>query len=214
MRRRDRPTPHHPPTHHARHAHTRRQRQHRRRQVHSVLLAGAAFFAPHAGAPPVPPSAPIKLIQVEKTPVGLVTKTSRFRLAGEHEFDRLIEEASRRYGLSTALIRAVIRTESAFDSLAVSRAGAQGLMQLMPALAEELGVADAFDPRQNIMAGSRYLSRLLRDHDGNLPLALASYNAGPGNVARYKGIPPFKETQRYVETITRLVGSTERLGDT
>lgn len=140
--------------------------------------------------------------------MGFVTTTSRFRLAGEHEFDALIDEASRRYGLSTALIRAVIRTESAFDSLAVSSAGAQGLMQLMPALSAELGVVDAFDPRENIMAGSRYLSTLLREHGGNLPLALASYNAGPGNVARYLGIPPFKETLRYIETITRLVEST------
>jgi len=173
-----------------------------------MMLAGAALFVPHVGAPPAVPAlppAPIQVIRVEKTPVGLVTTTSRFRLAGDHEFDGLIEEASRRYGLSTALIRAVIRTESAFDTLAVSPAGAQGLMQLMPALAADLGVADAFNPRQNIMAGTRYLSRLLREHEGNLPLALASYNAGPGNVARYQGIPPFKETQQYVETITRLV---------
>jgi soluble lytic murein transglycosylase-like protein len=173
------------------------------------MLAGAALFAPHAGAPPVLPSAPITLIQVQKTPVGLVTTTSRFRLKGEDAFDGLIREASRRYGLSIDLIRAVIRTESAFDSLAVSRAGAQGLMQLMPALSRDLGVKDPFDPRQNIMAGTRYLSALLAEHDGNLELALASYNAGPGTVARYQGMPPYKETQAYVERITRLVGLSE-----
>lgn len=146
--------------------------------------------------------------------MGLVTTTSQFRLmnAGEHAFDGVIREASRRYGLSVALIRAIIRTESAFDPMAVSRAGAQGLMQLMPALSRELGVKDPFDPRQNIMAGSRYLSALLDEHDGNLELALASYNAGPGNVARYQGIPPFKETQAYVERITKLVG-VGRIGD-
>jgi len=170
------------------------------------MLAGAAFFAPHAGAPPVKPAAPITLIQVQKTPVGLVATTSRIHLRGEHAFDGLIKEASRRYGLSIALIRAIIRTESAFDSLAVSRAGAQGLMQLMPALSKDLGVDDPFDPRENIMAGTRYLSSLLAAHDGNLELALASYNAGPGTVARYQGMPPYKETRAYVERITKLVG--------
>jgi soluble lytic murein transglycosylase-like protein len=99
----------------------------------------------------------------------------------------------------------VIRTESAFDSLAVSTAGAQGLMQLMPALSKELGVDDPFNPRQNIMAGTQYLSALLNYFGGDLILALASYNAGPGAVERYNGIPPFEETQRYVKTIVDLV---------
>jgi soluble lytic murein transglycosylase-like protein len=175
--------------------------------MHSMMLAGAALFVPHAGVPPARPTPPIKLVKVQKTPAGLVTTTSLFRLAGDHEFDDLIEEASQTYGLSTTLIRAVIRTESAFDSLAVSPAGAQGLMQLMPALCLDLNVTDPFDPRQNIMAGTRYLSALLAKHHGNLALALASYNAGPGNVERYKGIPPFKETRSYVQRITKLVGS-------
>ncbi len=170
------------------------------------MLAGAAFFAPHAGVLPVLPPAPITLIHVQKTPVGLVSTKTRVHLRGEDAFDGHIKEASRRYGLSIALIKAIIRTESAFDSLAVSRAGAQGLMQLMPALSQDLGVKDPFDPRQNIMAGTRYLSALLKEHDGNLELALASYNAGPGTVARYQGMPPYKETQAYVERITRLVG--------
>jgi soluble lytic murein transglycosylase-like protein len=182
-----------------------------------MLLAGAAFFAPHAGAPPArpaPTAAPIRLIKVEKTPVGLVATTSQFHLGRvpEQPYDAVIKEASRRYGLSVALIRAIIRTESAFDPLAVSRAGAQGLMQRMPALSREMGVKDPFDPRQNIMAGSRYFSSLLAAHNGNLALALASYNAGPGNVARYGGIPPFKETRAYVERITKLVGAS-RVGD-
>jgi soluble lytic murein transglycosylase-like protein len=178
-------------------------------RVKSMLLAWVAFCTPHAGAPPEKPPAPVKLVRVEREPVGRVTTTSRFRLRGEHAFDGLINEASRRYGLSIDLIRAIIRSESAFDSLAVSRAGAQGLMQLMPALSQDLGVKDPFDPRQNIMAGSRYLSGLLAEHDGNLELALASYNAGPGTVARYQGMPPFKETQDYVARITRLVGLSE-----
>jgi soluble lytic murein transglycosylase-like protein len=82
-------------------------------------------------------------------------------------------------------------------------------MQLMPALCAELGVSDPFDPRQNIMAGAQYLAWLLGEHHGNLPLALASYNAGPGNVERYRGIPPFKETRQYVQKIMNLVESDE-----
>ena len=103
-----------------------------------------------------------------------------------------------------------MQTESAFDALAVSRAGAMGLMQLMPDVAEELGVDDAFDPRQNVMAGTRYLRRLLNLYDGNVPLALASYNAGATNVAQYGGVPPFPETQNYVKQITHLVNSSRR----
>jgi soluble lytic murein transglycosylase-like protein len=117
-------------------------------------------------------------------------------------YDELIAEAAETYNLDPELIRAVMRAESAFNPLALSRAGAQGLMQLMPALAAEMGVDDPFDPRQNIMGGARYLRWLLDRHKGNLPLSLASYNAGPTAVARYKAIPPFKETRQYVKKIT------------
>ena len=137
--------------------------------------------------------------------MGIVTTSASFRLPKEYAFESLIQEAAHTHGLDADLIRAVIRTESAFDPMAVSPVGAQGLMQLMPALSEELGVTDPFDPRQNIMAGSRYLSWLLTSNDGNVPLALASYNAGPGTVARYHGIPPYKETQKYVKTIVELL---------
>ena len=117
----------------------------------------------------------------------------------------LIEEAAVAYGIDAALIRAVMQAESAFDPHAVSPVGAMGLMQIMPALAKDLGVQNPFDPRQNVMAGAKYLSRLLDAHRGNVAMALASYNAGPGNVKRYKGIPPFRETRNYVKKITGLM---------
>ena len=127
----------------------------------------------------------------------------------ERAYDRLIREASEAHGVDAALIRAVMRTESSFDPFVVSAAGAQGLMQLMPTLAEEMGVTNVFDPRQNIMGGAKYLRQLLDATGGNVPLALASYNAGPGTVARYKGIPPFKETREYVKKITALLADEE-----
>jgi soluble lytic murein transglycosylase-like protein len=120
-------------------------------------------------------------------------------------YDDIIEEAAKTFDVDSELIHAVIATESAFNPLAVSRVGAQGLMQLMPALQAELGVDDPFNPRQNIMAGTQYLKQLIASHRGNIELALASYNAGPGNVARYRGVPPFTETRRYVKKIKALV---------
>lgn len=127
-------------------------------------------------------------------------------------YDRLIGEAAAAYKLEPALIRSVIRMESGFDPFAVSRVGAMGLMQLMPDVAKELGVNDPFDPRQNIMAGARLLRDLLDRHKGNLSLTLASYNAGPGAVARYRNkVPPFKETRNYVKRITAWIED-ERTG--
>ena len=125
-------------------------------------------------------------------------------------YEEIIQEAAAEYELDPNLIRAVMQTESAFHPFAVSRAGAEGLMQLMPALADEMGVSDSFDPRDNIMGGARYLKRLLDYHNGNLDLALASYNAGPGNVQRYGGIPPFRETRKYVKTIKALYAKSKR----
>lgn len=125
-------------------------------------------------------------------------------------YEEIIQEAAAEYDLDPNLIRAVMQTESAFHPYAVSRAGAEGLMQLMPALADEMGVADSFDPRENIMGGTRYLKRLLEHHNGNLDLALASYNAGPGNVERYGGIPPFRETRKYVKTIKALYARSKK----
>ena len=120
-------------------------------------------------------------------------------------YDAAIAEAADTYGLDPNLIRAIIHAESAFNPFAVSSAGALGLMQLMPAMAEEMNVDNPFDPRQNILGGSRYLRDLLALHHGNVDLAVASYNAGPGAVARYRGIPPYRETRNYVKTVNHFI---------
>lgn len=124
---------------------------------------------------------------------------------GPAAFDALIEAAAQRYQVDADVVRAVVRAESNFDPSAVSHAGAKGLMQLMDETASSLGVSDSFDPAQNIDGGVRYLHAML-DRYGSLPLALAAYNAGPGAVDRYKGIPPYAETQTYVRRVMAFAG--------
>ncbi len=122
------------------------------------------------------------------------------------EIDRIIEEAAARHHVDANLVRAVIKVESNFNPAAVSRKGAMGLMQLMPATARKFNVSNPFDPRQNVEAGVRHLKRLLDNFGGNVGLTLAAYNAGEAAVNRNNGVPPYPETRRYVRQITGFYG--------
>lgn len=164
------------------------------------------LFAPHAARTPMKSEAARQEKGSSETETPLVPSisiTTEFFLPLNLVYENLIHEAAAHHDVDPSLVRAVIRAESGFDARAVSTAGAQGLMQLMPELSEELGVTDPFDPRQNIFAGVRYLRWLLDRHKGDESLVLASYNAGPGAVDQYDGVPPFPETQQYVRTISR-----------
>ena len=155
-------------------------------------MTAAALSAPHASRvkAAIPALVPNVSVNIDRYVAPMDARNA---------YDGIIAEAAEKYHLDPRMIKAVMETESAFDATAVSPVGALGLMQLMPAVARELGASDPLDPRQNIMAGARYLRQLLDAHDGHLRLALASYNAGPGNVAKYRAIPPFKETRNYVK---------------
>ncbi len=119
-------------------------------------------------------------------------------------YKETVRSAAEKYGVDKALIRAVIHAESGFREKAVSRAGARGLMQLMPATAKDLGVSNSFNPVQNINGGAKYLAILLANFSDDVRLATAAYNAGPGAVTRYNGVPPYAETQAYVERVAIL----------
>lgn len=127
-----------------------------------------------------------------------------------HRYDSFIAGACARYQLPESLLRAVIHTESNYSNQAVSRAGASGLMQLMPKTARALGVKDVFDPQQNIYGGARYLRLLANRYSGDMVLVLAAYNAGAGNVEKHGGVPPFAETRAYVRAVLRRFYAYER----
>jgi hypothetical protein len=138
------------------------------------------------------------------SPAKGVRKTARRTPALTYaQLEKLIKEYARRHGLDENLVWAVVRRESGFNAGAVSPKGAMGLMQLMPATAAHMGVADPFNAGENIAGGVKYLKLCLNRFDQDLPLALAAYNAGPGNVAKYRGCPPFPETKNYVAAVLR-----------
>ena len=181
----------------------RRRGERRKHALRSLLLAAATMSASPLTVKSARSALPALI-------PGVSVQMSNFiPIRPEVAYEHLIQEAAQAYDLDPALIRAVMRTESAFNAAAVSPVGAMGLMQLMPELAEEMGVADPFDPRENIMGGAKYLRQLLDAHQGKIDLTLASYNAGPGNVKRYRGIPPFKETRDYVKKITELLDTSD-----
>jgi len=136
------------------------------------------------------------------------TRTPLFRT----KFDKIIVEAARHFDVDAVLVSAVIKAESDYNPFTVSHKGARGLMQLMPATAARFGVSNSFDPHANIYAGTRYLRWLLKTFDGNADLAVAAYNAGEGNVWKYKGVPPFRETVTYINRIAKHIRRVEVAG--
>jgi soluble lytic murein transglycosylase-like protein len=180
----------------------------------SLRRAEGAEASPAAAQPAVPPRSGAEAAAAGEAPaapapIGPVDAQGRegrpaARAAlGDAALQPLIDLASKTYGVSANLIHGVIKAESAGQPLAVSPAGAKGLMQLMDSTAQDLGVSDSFDARQNVLAGTRYLKGLLDRYDGDEAKALAAYNAGPATVDRFGGIPPFPETKTYVDTVLK-----------
>jgi len=157
----------------------------------TLLSGGSSVPAPPASLGPLPPF-PVAPGAASVIPL------PHMAAAG---VDGIIQKYAARNGLAPALVRAVIKTESDGNPRCVSRAGAMGLMQLMPANVKEAGIANPFDPEQNIAAGTKQLAGLMAQYHGDLDLALAGYNAGPGNVHKYGGVPPFTETQNYIRRV-------------
>jgi soluble lytic murein transglycosylase-like protein len=193
----------------ARGRHDRRRGDRRRAGALAGLLAGSLGLVAHRGLQqPTARSAPSVT-----APAGS-PDPSPTPEAPASPYERFIQEASALYDVSADLVRAVIQTESNFNPRAVSGAGARGLMQLTPVTLRELKMTiDPFNPRENILAGTRYLGMMLDRHDGNVPLALASYNAGPTAVRRHRGIPPFKETRGYVKKVQRALAEAAETAD-
>ena len=166
------------------------------REVQGGRATPAASAAPTAPASEVPPA------KRENLPAKLHNNSHT-----TPEISQLVEQTASRHKVDPQLVHAIIKVESAYDPLAVSNKGAMGLMQLIPATAQELGVANPFDPQENIEGGVTYLRHLLNVFGGDLNLSLAAYNAGEGAVRRYGGVPYFAETQNYVRRVTNIYQS-------
>ncbi len=151
----------------------------------------------------VPTSSNYSIYIREKSPTIVNSYTT-------NRYDAVITEASERHGVAFSLLKALIKIESDFNPWAVSRDGAKGLMQIMPDNIKALKIKDPFDPWENIMGGTRFLKKLIKRFDGKLPLALAAYNAGPNIVERYKRIPPFKETEDFVNKVMKYYSALKK----
>jgi soluble lytic murein transglycosylase-like protein len=158
------------------------------------------------------PTAKAKKVTIKiNPPPSAVKKIAKAQLAyrlrsvfgkkGEHLFHPIILQTANRYQMDLALVNAIIMAESAYNPRAVSKRGARGLMQLMPATAAALGVKNSFNPEQNLDGGVRYFKKLVKRYDGDVKLALAAYNAGSRKVRLYRGVPPFKATKRYIKKV-------------
>lgn len=144
---------------------------------------------------------------VNNTAASASVKLEASGLSCSAQLDAIFDEAASKYGVDAKFLKAIAKCESDFSTECTSRSGAMGIMQLMPQTAASLGVTNAYDPYQNIMGGARYISEKLAQYNGDKSLALAAYNAGSGNVAKYGGIPPFKETQNYVTKVMAYYNS-------
>lgn len=144
---------------------------------------------------------------VNNTAASASVKLEASGLSCSAQLDAIFDEASSKYGVDAKFLKAIAKCESDFSTECTSRSGAMGIMQLMPQTAASLGVTNAYDPYQNIMGGARYISEKLAQYNGDKSLALAAYNAGSGNVAKYGGIPPFKETQNYIAKVMAYYNS-------
>lgn len=169
-------------------------------------------FSPEVLNPKLQPLEKLPKIELQQNTqeIGAV-KPSNQSLNRLSKYDDIINHASETYGVDKNIIKSVILAESSAKENAVSSANAKGLMQIIDSTAKYLGINNVFDPKENIMGGAKYLSELLRKYNGNLKFALAGYNAGPGNVDKYNGIPPFNETQTYVK---RVIGYLKNFEET